>query len=356
MIQIDYKPRTDINDNPDTKVYEFTPIQICFVGARGVGKTSLLASMHQEIRNGRIVNISVDRFNSNLGTTTFNALDKSYKMMLSMIDETQMGQLVPVVLGIQGTPGFTKYEFIGKYTIEDTSIVKKAKYKEFRFPFHFIDLPGGWYTDGNDHKEAIKDTLINSVASFVTIDTPALMENNKINSLINEIPRIESWYEECKVALATNKHTVIFVFTKAEGYWDKIDEIKQKMEKHYGFLISMLKDAGVNMYATMVKTLGGLKFVHYDPIKDESGTRKYYARFMRTGEYEPENCATPLQLALKHGLVHVIENMPKGGFLDKVATALGLSNRDIAIKSAEALAEELNRKLEAGKETSYVKL
>ena len=349
MITFDYNSRSEL-DYHQTSVHEFTPIPICFVGARGVGKTSLLASMHQEIKKGGVDSISIDHVNSEKGAETLIALDEAYMDMLDMIEDTEKGQIVQNG-GISGSQDLNIYEFIGKYKIEDKSLIRFSKFKEFRFPFHFIDLPGGWYTDTESHKDEVNEVLVNSVASFVAVDTPALMRGAATCERNNKIMKIESWYDNLKDVLAANGHAVIFVLSKAEKYWDNFECLKQKMEECYGSLITKLKNAGVDVYATKIKTLGGIVFSHYDKERLPSGERVDHARFMRTGDYKPENCATPLQLALKHGLVHVAKNTPPGNPIINMFT-----NRDIAIQSATALAQDLYDRVRAGEDFSYIKL
>lgn len=353
MITFDYNSRSEL-DYHQTSVYEFTPIPICFVGARGVGKTSLLASMHYEIKKGGVDSISIDHVNSEKGAETLIALDEAYMDMLDMIEDTEKGQIVQNG-GISGSQDLNIYEFIGKHKIEDKSFIRLSDFKEFRFPFHFIDLPGGWYTDTDSHKDEINEVLVNSVASFVAVDTPALMKGVATCERNNKIMKIESWYDNLKDVLAANGHAVIFVLSKAEKYWNNFDGLKQKMEECYGSLITKLKNAGVDVYATKIKTLGGIEFSHYDRERLSTGERVDHARFMRTGNYKPENCATPLQLALKHGLVQVAKKLPKGA-LDVVVEFLGMSNRELAIKSATALAQDLHDRVRAGEDFSYIKL
>ena len=310
--------------------------------------------MHYEIKKGGVDSISIDHVNSEKGAETLIALDEAYMDMLDMIEDTEKGQIVQNG-GISGSQDLNIYEFIGKHKIKDKSVIRRSDFKEFRFPFHFIDLPGGWYTDTDSHKDEINEVLVNSVASFVAVDTPALMKGVATCERNNKIMKIESWYDNLKDVLAANGHAVIFVLSKAEKYWNNFDGLKQKMEECYGSLITKLKNAGVDVYATKIKTLGGIEFSHYDRERLSTGERVDHARFMRTGNYKPENCATPLQLALKHGLVQVAKKLPKGA-LDVVVEFLGMSNRELAIKSATALAQDLHDRVRAGEDFSYIKL
>ena len=60
--ETDYERREGA-DTAGKTVYEFRPLQFCFVGPRGVGKSSLLASMYHEIEELR----QIDNFYINSG-------------------------------------------------------------------------------------------------------------------------------------------------------------------------------------------------------------------------------------------------------------------------------------------------
>ncbi|MBQ3525417.1 MAG: hypothetical protein IJA63_04000 [Akkermansia sp.] len=207
MITFDCNSRPEL-DYHETSVHEFTPIPICFVGTRGVDKTSLLASMYYEIKKGGVNSIFIDHVNSEKGAETLVALNEAYMDMLEMIDCTEVGQMVNT-LGVPASADRNIYEFIGKYKIEDKSIFSLSKFKEFRFPFHFIDFPGNWYTDNDDHNDEVTEVLENSVASFVVVDTPALMKGIATCERNNKTMLIESWYVFWESPWMTNRQIVI---------------------------------------------------------------------------------------------------------------------------------------------------
>lgn len=350
-MQIDIKRnvRRDIGDE-DTRAYSTTPIKFCFVGPRGVGKTSLLASMYDQIKKNHVTNLLVDP-HSKLGAMTGQVLDRAYQNMLEMIEETELGAVVDLSLGIAGTTDPSVFEFIGEHIVEDNAILKRSKYKRFDFVFHLTDMSGKWYDLDSPNKGEAEKSLKESFVSFLAVDAPALMKGSATCNRVNKNNVISQWYEEAAKTLAVNKHTVVVVLSRCEKYWNDKDGMLDKLQETYGSMICSLKLAGVEVYVTWVKTIGGIEFSHFDTERKADGTKDSNARFVRTGEYAPENCATPLQLALGQGLVRAVESIPTD-----IWDALGWDVNGLAVEAAKSLANTLHQRLNAGSEGTYKKL
>lgn len=334
-----------------TDIYDVTPIKFCFVGPRGVGKTSLLASMYQQIKEKQISNVFID-IDTPLGSETNVVLANSHADMEEMIDDTEKGGVVDLSIGLKGSQENKEFEFTGDYTVEDTDFISTSKYKRFRFHFRFVDMPGGWYeNEGIEHKEDVKAHLLSSQVSFLAVDTPSLMKGGATMLRKNKVSAISGWYNSFASDLGAEKHTVIIVLSRCEAFWGQQEEMLQAVQQHYGAMINRLKENGVAVYVTWVKTLGGIEFSHFDKVVDADGNRMSEPRFIRTGDYSPENCATPMQLALKYGLVRAAESIPVG-----LLAKLGLSIKELAVKGATNFADLLHDKLDAGKENTFKQL
>lgn len=334
-----------------TDIYDATPIKFCFVGPRGVGKTSLLASMYQQIKEKQISNVFVD-IDTELGVKTNEVLATSHADMEEMIDDTEKGGCVDVFSGLKGSQDENEFEFIGDYTVEDYDWISTSKYKRFRFHFQFVDMPGTWYeNEGAVHKEEVKAHLLSSQVSFLAVDTPSLMKGGATMLRNNKVSAISGWYNSFASALGAENHTVIVVLSRCEAFWKQKEEMLQAVQQHYGAMINRLKENGVVVYVTWVKTLGGIEFSHFDKVVDADGNRKSVTRFIRTGDYSPENCATPMQLALKYGLVRAAESIPVG-----LLAKLGFSIKELAVKGATNFADLLHDKLDAGAENTFKQL
>lgn len=95
-------------------------------------------------------------------------------------------------------------------------------------------------------------------------------------------------------------------------------------------------------------SLGGLEFLEY--VSSEDG-ECYRAKFVRVGDYHPENCATPLQLALSHGMKRVRDSI-KPGF----GSYIGFDVKALAVNASLQIAEELRTQLHAGNENTFAYL
>lgn len=344
-IKIERNKNLDIQQS-NTHGYETTtPISFCFVGLRGVGKTSLLASMHHEIQQSNVTCVKIDTYNEK-GAWTFDQLENSRREMLGMIEKTPKHGIVEEELGIIGSGDEKRYEFLCEATVEDTDLWSRSKNKRFRFRCEFIDIPGGWYWDASEQDKAkARKNLVNSAVSFLCIDTPPLMKGDMHNGLQNAPSRIANIYDEVLQDLAANKHTVILVLTRCEFCWNDRKAMLEKVDKYYGKIIERLKAAGIEVYVTWIQTLGGLKFQNFRKKENALG---YKQVFRRDGDYVPENCATPLQIAMSRGMERAQERI-NPGFL----SALGWDVKELAVKAANKIATELKKQLHAGEENTY---
>ncbi len=336
-------------------VYEFRPLQFCFVGPRGVGKSSLLASMYHELEEKR----SIDNFYIDISTSTGRRtqvrLSNAKREMLSMLTESAPYATAALGLGLRGDADeMSVYEFVGRSSVQDTSLSARLlgrEQKEFRFPFRFIDMPGGWYrAERIDDETAarVKNTLEASDVSFLAIDTPALMESPALCMEYNHVDTIKAWYEASLDRLSEQQHTVVMVLSRCERYHNDKRAMYARLRSTYATLIRKLKNAGIKVYATYVQTLGGMEFETYETIQRGSLSLKV-ARFIKTGDYTPENCATPLLLALRHGLLRSLEQLNSKKAKNRLvawSAALGWNNVDTALQAARGLIEVLDERVQ----------
>ena len=345
-------------------VYEFRPLHYCFVGPRGVGKSSLLASMYHELEEKRhIDNFYID-ISTGTGRRTQVRLANAKQEMLSMLTESAPYATAALGLGLRGDADeMSVYEFVGRSTVQDTSLTARLlgrELKEFRFPFRFIDMPGGWYRAERIDDETtarVKNTLEASDVSFLAIDTPALMESPALCMEYNRVDTIKAWYEASLDRLSEQQHTVVMVLSRCERYCGDKRAMYDRLRSTYATLIRKLKNSGIKVYATYVQTLGGMEFETYETVQHGNLSLKV-ARFIKTGDYAPENCATPLLLALRHGLLRSLEQLhskKENNRLVAWCAALGWNNVDAALQAARELIEVLDERVQTA-QPSYEQL
>lgn len=322
----------------NVEVYEYPPIDFCFVGCRGVGKTSLLASMAKELKKGNVSDFYIDTQTPE-GRYTASELNNAVEDMIDMLDCSSVGEIIPMS-GIAATFDVSitdERQFVFKARNTDSGFLND---KQFRFPFRFIDMPGGWYLDEAGKHEEVNDILTRSVVSFLAIDTPAMMEpGDAVHMKLNHADRIYDWYNENIDILARQSHSVIVVLSRCEAFWDKKDAMLSKFKERYADLLGLFRKHDILVCVVPVKTLGGVKFVAYD----KSDRRAPKAQFMRTGDYAPENCVTPLKLAFLRGLVRVFKEIRANntGFWTWLGNTLGLTHFDNAENCVKKIAQEM---------------
>lgn len=323
-------------------VYRFEPIKITFVGARGSGKTSLMTSMCHELEDKGVSDFSVT-------TDTSRILQEQYESMLEMIKKTKKLDIVENS-GIEPSTDCDKYTFEGHQMMAE---------RHFIFPFEFTDMPGGWYTDSTQsaRDQEVSKMLLDSSASFLVVDAPALFNGGLIHEKMNKPKVIARWYRLNKGLLAERHHTVIFVLSRCERFISDItmrDKLFEKASKEYGSIIRELRATGVHVVCTWVQTLGGVQFYKYEKGDDNV----IHAQFIKTGEYDPQNCAMPLILALHHGMDEIEKHLEvemQGCWqqLAKIFQGLfGPTPTDTAHACAQKLLAILNEKVGSNEKAS----
>lgn len=309
--------------------YQCAPINICFVGMRGTGKTSLLASLYKELQDK-----SVDHFFPEFKTR--NNLSKKLTEMTSVFKTTEHIGVASGALEATMLPNV--HTFNAQYDIPKNN-------KRFIFPFKFTDIPGEWYS-AEEHQAEIKSYLTGSSISFLTIDAPALMEGGAIHNLYNEPMMIRALYQEVLSDLK-DKHLVVIVLSRCERYMqdtEKRQALYQQMEKEYGSFATSLRDNGVTVFSVAVQTLGGVIFRRYNDKNEPV--------FVKVGEYSPKNCATPLALALRHGMKASLAHLKASNawWFQKFLNTIGWSQDDLAQDAAANILNDLETKITSNAE------
>lgn len=323
-------------------------IHVLVLGNRGVGKTSLLATILY--KNEMLRSIGID-FTAD--EDTGQLLDESIKGIENMFN---MEDNIKVGGGIEGTTGFQDFRFRLKFT--DKSWNEKT---EFHIIFH--DYAGGILADGEKEKQQyamLKSYFLASRIVFILIDTPYLMEatgetagehnaKDQILTLFQEVGAMRTdqlltlsqeviemsdgeidqtlkihklFHEICEMG---DGKMVAIVPTKCEYYLrnDQIVEVEDKIRREFNKLLSCIKqlnqaesegknksknDEKYKLYITPVQTVGGLEFCTMDNEKGE-----LVANFRRTrpgSHFEPKNTDLLLLLCLRYVFENLLEYLP----------------------------------------------
>lgn len=331
-------------DGVDT--YTLDPIHVTFVGCRGCGKTSLMASMFNEIQKKRISCVTAD-------PTTMSIMSDSYADMLRMLEEAEENGTAEPTLS--ATEKETEFNFTGT-SIQEASF----KPKRFRYPFVFTDLPGGWYAEEKEAAEGTEKKFAKYIGRasvcLLTIDAPALMSGDYTHQLYNRPDIILNWFNKCLGSLKDSNVRVVFVLSRCESFVQdqtSREALFAKVRKSYAPSIDLLRSANIDVCGTWVETLGGVQFLHYRRKADG----KKVPVFIKTGDYTPRNCELPLLLTLQKNA----ENMKlaleeKRGPWRVLLDSLGVSHYDLAIKGVEEILRELEAGLAMAKDEAMFEL
>lgn len=305
---------------------KLSPVTIAMVGARGVGKTSLLASMGNAI--AEITRQTHFSFGPNPAGDTQRIMNDR---LLELKQLSRGASLNVAPGGIAGSVVKQEYEFEIRSSLGDV-------FDELVLPLNFIDFPGGWFRGEDGMGGEVQSTLKQADASVIAIDAPAMMAGRDKDDLINRPEDIVSLYNEIKIGLESKKsrdedHTVILVLIRADEFLHKgrLEEMYQKVAERYRKLIDLLHSRHINVFCTAVETIGNVEFSFYNRGSDGSPKPEFVR--LTTKEFSPNNCDVPLRLVAAHSLISTLkfasEHCENYGAWETLKDLLGSSDLEI---------------------------
>jgi GTPase SAR1 family protein len=293
--------------------------KITLVGPTGVGKTSVLAAMCNELE-----------YELNQIGCEFKPIDTTKRSIIERRSELEgLGKGQKSVLtgnvAIMGSAGSRQFDFELHIPVPVNGFLKQ---RLLTFPIRIIDLPGAWYQGGDRGAEA-DEILTDSNCSFWVVDSTALMENisdrKEIGDFHNIINDPETIYNSYQRAFQDkhDDHTIVFILVRSESYVQKIGKLYKncswfeyccrrclpflnsdrtkklydKLNISYAQLLWKLygQTSGLSAFACHVETVGNLFFYEFDLSQG-----KPQARFRRgTKSYSPKNGSLPLRITIK---------------------------------------------------------
>jgi hypothetical protein len=266
-------------------------LRVSMLGPSGVGKSSMLATMYEQLDN---VIVQTDLQVSPDDPADAQLLD-SKVLALRRLFATD--DLIPdASAGLKGDTDWRSYTF---------AIGRRGRRPTLRM--EFFDYPGGWIEDdaSTEQRDFVQKLLRDSDAILIPIDAPALMEKEGrwhyernrpdfIFHLIQEayvdlqLPRLVILAPiRCELYLQHPKHEAIMLERVQWGY--------DKLLRHLSFgnfpnLIAVV--------VTPIQTLGEIVF-HQNP------KTRYAPFFMKTqpdAQYCPRDSEQPLRYVLRYAM------------------------------------------------------
>lgn len=282
-------------------------IQVMMLGARRVGKTSILASMTNEFDE-------ISR-----GTNLVLTKEQGKQLIINAL-ETMKGyfrnnhkRLEKIKLDNVPTKGFSRFDV-------QLSIANKKAGRERKI--RFLDCAGEFMDNGARDGDIATEIEKSSVI-IIAIDAVILMEQNGRFQHQNSAENVTNFIKKyMRPDEQINKQKlVMFVPVKCERYYyqnkdessifygKKMEELKEKIKEEYSDLFGYFGKEGNKDYFTTVimpiLTLGGIEFCEFAKIDDSmkiitSDKIIYQYCDCESPKYKPKNCAQPLLYSLMY--------------------------------------------------------
>lgn len=280
-------------------------INVCMMGPRSVGKTTIMTSIFYEMSEG-------------LSDT------KLYMTFTNPAENGKMG-------------GF--YQSLKRAVEKQNPSELPASYSEEQFCFN-IGLKGGKpsvklmvqdypgeYLDTKPDK--VREFVQKSQIVLVAIDTPYLMETDQeCNEKRNQIELVTKYLTD-NVDAIKNK-LVLLVPLKCERYAHdgRIDEVSERVSDAYGGLRDSFVKNNIACIITPIQTLGGIeldKMVDNPDALDGVPMKAVYRPYAAVPRYAPLFCRQPFYYLLAYTACHTEwqQTNNSGSFFDRLLTSLG---------------------------------
>jgi GTPase SAR1 family protein len=283
-------------------------LHVTMLGARGVGKTSLLAGMYDQF----------ETFTQGINLSLTPDRESSILLGRRLAELKRQGEEFTARPTVEGTADSQKFSF-GIGTIGDKP----------RFQIIFRDYPGGWLHDSHKSVEII-EFVKKSQVIILAIDAPSLVEEKgrwheeiNANSQVNDV--IKTALQE--LPPESNQKLLLLCPIKCERYMQSdsasgVENLHASLKNEYQKLLSALAseilEKKVAVAVTPVQTLGNVWFSRFGEIK-ESLPEYHFRRINRDAPpYAPKDVEQPLCYTISFALKQYME---KRGFIKWVGDA-----------------------------------
>lgn len=278
-------------------------IQVMMLGARRVGKTSVLASMVNQFNNVTA--------NTNLVLTKENGgkeIDKAYDSMNRYFLGDPKAYETVQNMDTDATTGFDFFDL--RLSIANKKEIKPRKIR-------FKDCAGEWISNYSDNPK-IAEEIEKSDVIIIAIDSVLLMEERGKFNHQNAVQNVTNFIKEnMNPADNVNNHKmVLFVPLKCEKYyWQHLDKESRFYNKRMESLNKAIKEAYADLLAFFAKpnnkphfdvailpiiTIGGIEFYEFKETKNpnEILTDEIIYAYSKEPKFVPKYCDMPLVYTL----------------------------------------------------------
>ncbi len=249
-------------------------INMCMLGARSVGKTTIMTAIFDDSRSSNGLS------QSNIALTAKSDTRSELLSKKLSLEEVFEEQNDIVDAGIAASSAVHTFNFEMGLLGERSCI-----------DFNVTDYPGEFI---HSNTEFVNEQIAKSSVVLIAIDSPYLMENNaEYNEERNQVSFIFNYLKD-NIDIFSNK-LILLVPLKCEKYFyeKRMDELNLRVQGCYSDIISLFKDTkNVAIAITPILTMGGIEFDHFE-IKDGRRIAKY--TFIKNNpQFAPLFCIQPM--------------------------------------------------------------
>ncbi len=280
-------------------------INVCMMGPRSVGKTTIMTSIFYEMSEG-------------LSNT---------KLYMSFANPAENGKMGAFYQGLRrAVERQNPSELPASYSEEQFRFNIGLKGRQPSVKLAVQDYPGEYLENQPDK---VREFVQRSQIVLVAIDTPYLMEaDQECNEARNQI-KLVTEYLTSNVNAIKNK-LVLLVPLKCERYAHdgRIDEVSERVAYAYGGLKDCFVQNNIACIVTPIQTLGGIeldKMIDNPDALDGIWKRSIYRPYSALPRYAPLFCRQPFYYLLAYTACHTEwqQTHASGGFIDRLLSSLG---------------------------------
>lgn len=276
-------------------------MRVCMLGARGVGKTSVITSLYNSHKDA----VSGTNLFLKANGTTQTVLESKKSMLNAMFRGLHAEGDLVTESGIPGDSSDSLFCFTYGMNSERINIDLEIR-----------DYPGEFLRQEPD---LVAEYIREANAVLIAIDTPCMMEEEGRYHTGKNRPQLVMDFLTQHLSSESEK-LVLFVPLKCEKYYfeDRIDEVTERIQREYAPLLSHLRGQkndttgkkNVCCAITPIQTLGGVLFDSFERKPD--GTvgeimtpdglalpeKINYRYAASNASYSPKYCEQPLYFLL----------------------------------------------------------
>lgn len=288
-------------------------MNVCMMGPRAVGKTSVLTAIFSEAQQS----IATTKLLLHaIGDTNADIIEK--KQMLAHIFAKKIQIEDKPEAGIAANSAVHTFDF-----------AFGLKGKEPKVDLHIKDFPGE-YVQGRPQE--VISFIEESNAVFIAIDSPHLMEENgKYCEVKNKVREITDFFSK-SLDRMTSEKLVLLVPLKCEKYFylGQMDCLLARVEEVYADLLkSFMDNDRIVCAVTPILTLGGVEFDRFGRDGDkvlvnaDGCPADVIYRFRSTdAKYVPAFCVQPLYYLLSFVAAQYRRSKERKSFFDRIISRM----------------------------------